>query len=249
MTVFIIDVVSDNVCSWVSVRTSISHRPANSHEQCYIGLRRLQKAIEMYQRTYPSARSDVFKITYHPFLLDANAPDPSIPLQQERLERMKGDKERADKLQAHITRLGIAEGISFKFGGRIGRSRDSHRLVELAKRKQGDGGVRLVKELFHAFFEEEMDITKFPVLVEIGVRAGLEKEEVKEWLESDGGGEVVDREIEANRELGITGVPNFLINGMRLDGAVDPGEWYEAFLKVKEGDNSGVSCSWGLMCV
>lgn len=65
-------------------------------------------------------------------------------------------------------------------------------------------------------------------------RAGLDEEEVERCLESDEGGEEVDREVAEAQRKGIHGVPNFTINGRaELSGAQDPETFVQEFLRVK----------------
>lgn len=69
MTVIKIEIVSDAICPWV--RTRPSPRRTNTDEcQCYIGYRNLQRAIRLYQKTYPGGSQDVFDITWKPYFLD-----------------------------------------------------------------------------------------------------------------------------------------------------------------------------------
>lgn len=138
-------------------------------------------------------------------------------------------------MQARLAQLGAAEGIAFKFGGKIGNTRDSHRLVELGRVR----GVqtRVVEELFRAYFEEERDVADGAVLREVGVRAGLEGGEVEGWLEGGKGGEVVDGEVEAARRRFVTGVPHFTVNGRwEVGGAEEPASFLEVFEEVKRAE-------------
>lgn len=92
-------------------------------------------------------------------------------------------------------------GIGFSFGGRIGNTRDSQRLVWFAGQEQqrqqrqqekekeiagGGGGLglqtRVVEELFKLYFEEEGNITDWDVLVLAAERAGLDGEIVRRTL-------------------------------------------------------------------
>jgi len=57
MTIFNITIVSDTVCPW-----------------CYIGYRRLQKAILLFQKTYPGGSTDTFSVVWKPFYLNPDAP-------------------------------------------------------------------------------------------------------------------------------------------------------------------------------
>ena len=112
-------------------------------------------------------------------------------------------------MQGHLARLGKQVGIDFAFGGKTGNTRDSHRLVELAKTKGEDMQTKVVEQLFNAYFEVNEDITNQEVLIARAVKAGLNEAEVREWMESGKGGPEVDREVlEANHKF-ISGVPNF----------------------------------------
>lgn len=143
--------------------------------------------------------------------------------------------DRVDKIQAELRRLGESEGLHFKFGGRTGNTRDSHRLIQLGKIKSSVVQTRVVEELFRAYFEEEADITSRDVLINAGGAAGLEREEVRAWLEGDGGGEEVDREVEEAFKAGIRGVPHYTIQGQyQIDGADDVSAFLELFTRIKE---------------
>lgn len=88
-----------------------------------------------------------------------------------------------DKLSA----VGKEVGIDFKFGGKTGNTRDSHRLIQLGKTKGPETQTKVVGALFASYFENEEDITSHEVLEAAGVKAGLGREEVREWLKSDKG--------------------------------------------------------------
>jgi predicted DsbA family dithiol-disulfide isomerase len=98
---------------------------------------------------------------------------------------------RAQKVQQHLQRVGSSEGISFKFGGRTGNSRNSHSLMHFATSSGSDVQCRLVELLFQAYFEEEKDITNREMLLETNVRAGLDSDDVNRYLESAMGGNEV----------------------------------------------------------
>lgn len=102
----------------------------------------------------------------------------------------------------------------------------------------------VVQELFTAYFENEKDITSHEVLHDAAVKAGLKSEEVKGWLESDEGGESVDREVVewAGRRRQISGVPHFIINGSaELGGAQDPEVFVEMFQELEARSDGGGS--------
>lgn len=134
-----------------------------------------------------------------------------------------------------LTQIGHSVGIDFKSGGKIGSTRDAHRLTHLSQIKSPEVQDALVEKLFEAYHELEKDISSPNVLREIAVDAGLNGSEVGEWLNSNLGGDTVDTEALKNREIGISGVPMFIIQGVhRIDGARDVQEFLEVFTKVKE---------------
>ena len=138
-------------------------------------------------------------------------------------------------MQERLAQLGKSDGIDFKFGGKTGNTRDSHRLIQLGKAKSPAVQTRVVEELFAAYFENERDITSHDVLVDAGVKAGLNAAEVKEWLGSGKGGPEVDKEVQEAYEQSISGVPNFTIQDQfEIGGAQEPADFVQLFERVKK---------------
>ncbi|RPA99997.1 DSBA oxidoreductase [Choiromyces venosus 120613-1] len=219
MSKFTIEIVSDTVCPW-----------------CYVGHKKLQKAITAYKAQSPDA---TFSISWKPYYLNPAAPKTGI----DKIEfyKSKFGDDRAAMIFARLAAVGKDVGIDFKFGGKTGNTRDSHRLIHLAgqEEEEEEGGevlqTRVVEELFKSYFENEEDITDHGVLTAAAVKAGLGEEKVRGWLESDLGGEVVDREVGKAQMMGIRGVPNFTINGkFQMGGAQDHVEFVRAFEQVVE---------------
>lgn len=82
MALIKLTVISDPVCPWVCYNppmASYIHLNLNFHTQCYIGYRRLTKAIRLYQKTYPGGSQDRIRISWKPYFLDREAPMESVP--------------------------------------------------------------------------------------------------------------------------------------------------------------------------
>lgn len=142
-------------------------------------------------------------------------------------------------MQERLSEVGRDVGINFKYGGKTGNTRDSHRLIQLGKTKGPQVQTRVIEELFAAYFENEKDITSREILSDAGVKAGLQEKDVKEWLESGRGGPEVDREVQQAREQNISGVPNFTINGtFEIGGAQDPAAFVQLFERLKKQEGS-----------
>lgn len=187
----------------------------------------------MYKKDVPGGANDTFTISWHPFYLDPSLPKVSID-RDAHLAKKYGP-ERMALATVRLKTLGDAEGIRFSLKGKIGNTRDAHRLVQLAKTKSNGAENRLISTLFNTHFEEDGDITSQDVLVAVGEKAGLDKSEVKDWLEQGKGGPEVDREVEEAYREGIHGVPNFTINGRyRVEGAQDIQRFLEVFIRAKK---------------
>ena len=220
MTKYNISIVSDTVCPW-----------------CYVGKNRLERAISTHRAAHPT---DTFTTSWKPFYLNPDAPKQSRDKQALYAEKFAA--QRTQVMQAHLARLGKDIGINFKFGGRVGNTRDSHRLIQLGRTKGEGVQTRVVEELFAAYFENEEDITDKAVLLKRGVQAGLDEQEVREWLDSDAGGAEVDREVEEAKRKFVTGVPNFTINGrFEIQGAEEPQKFIQVFGEIKDTEASGSS--------
>jgi predicted DsbA family dithiol-disulfide isomerase len=205
------------------------------HRWCYVGKKRLEKGIELYKQKHPES-NDTFSTTWFPFYLN---PDAGKSVDKREMYESKFGKERTHMIWQRLIALGKDEGINFVFGGKTGNTRDSHRLVQLGKTKSPEVQTRVIEELFAAYFENEKDITSQDVLIEAGVKAGLEEKEVREWLESGKGGPEVDNEVQDAYAQGVSGVPNFTINDQfEVGGAQEPAAFVQLFERLKRQEAS-----------
>jgi predicted DsbA family dithiol-disulfide isomerase len=200
--------------------------------KCYMGKNRLEKAISAYKSTVPGGEQDTFAVTWHPFYLDPSLPNHGTPADV--LMAKKFGADRAKMLTGRLHQMGNAEGLGFKSRGAIGNTRDAHRLLQLAKQKGLDVQNKVVGQLFELHMEEGMDITSRDMLAEAAARSGIDKAEAEQWLADGKGGDAVDREVQEAYAMGVSGVPNFTVNGKYvLEGAQDPETLVQVFLRAK----------------
>jgi len=171
------------------------------------------------------------KVTWQPFELNSNLPEKSVSKLAS--YKKKFGAERIKSMIPYMKQVGAAEKIAFSYGGKIGNTFRSHRLVELALEK--DSSLQLqnnfIEALFSAYFEQEKDIANNTFLVELACGAGLfdTVQEGKDFLESDQLVSEVRSKMLSNSKEGISGVPFFKIdNKFSLEGAQDA----EAFLTI-----------------
>jgi len=108
------------------------------------------------------------------------------------------------------------EGIEFiPEGQRTGSSLHSHRIVTFAGQyeKQGD----IMEELFRRYTTAQQWIGDVDICVAAAASVGLDEQEVQQ-------------DLKMGREMGVTGVPFFVINDqVGLSGAQVPDEFIKAF--------------------
>jgi predicted DsbA family dithiol-disulfide isomerase len=143
--------------------------------------------------------------------------------------------DRIEMLDRRLRMMGQADGINFTQQGKVGNTRDAHRLAQLAKTKGLETQNSVMAELFRSYFEEGGDVTSREMLITAGKKGGLEETEVKGWLESDEGGKEVDQEVDQACRAGVHSVPNFTINGrFTVYGAQGVEDFLGEFIAAKE---------------
>ncbi len=180
-----IDVVSDVVCPW-----------------CYVGKRRLQRALAMETNAEIPVR-------WRPYQLDPTIPAGGMD-RKTYMRNKFGDNGRLEEVHERLRALGAEEGIAFAFE-KIDRSpntMDAHRLIRWASATGAQDAV--VDKLFSLYFEQGRDIGDRQLLIETARDAGMDSEAVEKLL-TDGADESdVRQEIAQAQSLGVTGVPFFI---------------------------------------
>jgi predicted DsbA family dithiol-disulfide isomerase len=204
-----IDIVSDTVCPW-----------------CFIGKRRLERALsEMPQDMR-------VMIGWRPFQLNPEMPEGGLD-RKTYLESKFGGPDGAKQAYDTITASGAEEGIAFNFTG-IGRTPNtinSHRLIQRAA--VDDKQDEVVEALFKAYFLDGRDIGDVDVLVEVAEAAGMDGKKTRAYLETDEDADQVRQEDAMARNMGVSGVPCFILNRKyAISGAQAPEVFKQAFAQV-----------------
>ncbi len=203
-----VEIWSDVVCPW-----------------CYIGKRRFERALAEFDH-----RGEV-SVTWRSFQLDPNAAATSEGDPIDRLAAKYGmSRATAEAAQARVTANAATAGLDFHLDrARSGNTFDAHRLIHYAK---SVGNQDMLKErLMAAYFIEGAAIGEHEALARLAVEVGLDEPAVREVLDGDAyADDVRHDELEA-RELGITGVPFFVLDRAYGVSGAQPSETMLAALQ------------------
>ena len=200
-----VDVISDVICPW-----------------CYIGKRRLEKAVAAFGR-------EQVQVRWHPFQLNPRMAKGGMNRKEYRTAKF-GSWERSLALDAQVAEAGRAEGIPFAFDRimRTPNTLDAHRLIGLADTEGVQDAV--VEAIFRAYFVEGRDISQTTVLLDVAAGAGLDRGRAEAVLSGDEGLAASRAAEKQARRSGVQGVPHFLINNtVVVSGAREPSAFLDAF--------------------
>jgi predicted DsbA family dithiol-disulfide isomerase len=201
-----IDIISDVICPW-----------------CYVGKRRLEKAIAALDRQH------VVRVRWLPFQLNPTMPKEGVGRKEYRTKKF-GSWERSLELDAQMVAVGETEGIHFAFDRteRTPNTVDAHRLIWLADQQGCQDAI--MEALFRAYFTEGRDISNRQTLIDVVAEAGLDRNRAEAVLNSNDGLEALTEAEALSRRHRVDGVPFFIINGtITLGGAQPPEAFMEAF--------------------
>ena len=201
-----IDLFSDPICPW-----------------CFIGKRRVEAAL--------ASRPEVsVEINWHTYQLNPMMPREGMS-RQEYLDLKFGNPDNAKRLYANISTVGEQVGISFEFSKirRMPNTLTAHRLIRYAKDFGAEIQSQIVEHLFNAYFVNGDDISNIEILVKLGSQSGIPKDDLYEHLESEKDLEAVKLEDIEARQLGVQGVPFYILDKQyAISGAQEP----EAFQPI-----------------
>lgn len=173
---------------------------------CYIGKARLNKALEQFPNR------DEVEVSFRSFELDPNAAK-DIPMNMyEMLMNKYGlTLEQVKQNSANLWQQAKNEGLDFQFDTMVlTNSFDAHRLLKFAA-KQGKE-AEMNEALFRAYFTDSLHIGDHDTLLDIAERVGLDRTETQTFLNSEQLGKEVRQDEQQANQLGVTGVPFFVVN-------------------------------------
>lgn len=210
-----IEIFSDVVCPW-----------------CYIGKRRLDTVLQ-------SSAGDDVDVLWRPYQLYPGLPQGGLLREAFLLARNPGAED-VDALRARIPSRIRSEaqevGLEFDFAAMeyMPNTRLAHRVLDSAG-AQPNVQHELAEVLFRYYFCDGRHVGDPEVLVEAAVEAGMDERSVRNLLAGDDGVAELDRQLARGIELGVSGVPCFLLGGAFMLPGAQTTDVMESFIaRAKE---------------
>jgi predicted DsbA family dithiol-disulfide isomerase len=208
---------------------------------CYIGKRKFELALEQF------AHKGEIAIEFRSFELNPGADSNSGISTYRMLASKYGmSEEQAKASTANVAEQAAAVGLDFRFEGTVETNTfDAHRVAHFAAGQQK--AHEMSERLFRAYFTEGVNVGNRALLVELAGEVGLDKAEVAAMLDTEQFKEAVRAEEDEGSQLGIRGVPFYVIDRKyAVSGAQSPEvfldtlnkAWQEkhpAIIQVNEG--------------
>lgn len=196
---------------------------------CYIGKRRLEEALA------ETGLGDKAEVVFKAFELDPNSPKTSNKSIHEMLAEKYGmSVDEAKKMNENVGEQAKNVGLNYNFDKMSPTNTfDAHRIAKLAEQEGVDKTVS--ERLLQAYFINGEKIGTEEVLLNIAEEAGISRARAKEVLDSNEFAADVRIDIAEAGQIGVRGVPFFVINRKYAISGAQPTETFtEALRKVAE---------------
>jgi predicted DsbA family dithiol-disulfide isomerase len=194
-----VDIFSDVICPW-----------------CAVGKRRFEEALGRFEH------ADEIDVVWRAYELDPGAPVRREGDYADRLARKYGmTREQAVAANERLTATAADEGLEFHFDrAQPGNTFDAHRLLHYAREVGKQDALK--ERLFRAYFTEGAPIGEPETLIALAGEVGLDGAEVAAILAGDRYTDDVRADEREAAEIGVTGVPFFVVDGrFGIPGAQD----------------------------
>lgn len=208
---------------------------------CYIGKRNLEKALENFEH------KDKIEIVHKAFELYPQMSKEVTTTTQGRIEQKYGKTpQEAKEMISHIEKIAEGVGLEMNYASvQNTNTIDAHRLTKLAE--ENGKANEMNERLFKAYFTDNIALGDTQNLIQLSKEIGLDTEKVSLMLNSETYIETVKNDEYEAQQLGVRGVPFFLIGEkIALPGAVSPDGMLSAIKRAwneeEKQNEQGMSC-------
>ncbi|QMS84814.1 DsbA family oxidoreductase [Candidatus Xianfuyuplasma coldseepsis] len=192
---------------------------------CYIGKKRFEQALEAFPH------KDQVEVVLKAYQLNPNARKVMTASPAETFakgHRMSVDqaKQRFEMFKTQAQTVGLTYNYDII---KMTNSFDAHRLAKWSN--QFGKEYELTGRLMKAYFTDGINIANMDALVKIAKEVGLDEKEAKNVLKSDKYADQVHNEINEGRQIGVQGVPFFVLNRKYGVSGAQPVEYFTQVLE------------------
>ena len=185
---------------------------------CYVGKRNVEQALAEFEHR------DEVEVVWHSFELDPSATEhPAGSLPELIAKKYSMSLEESIASQESLAARARAVGLDFNWRqARYGNTFDAHRVIHYAA---DQGLASAAQEAFKkAYFTEGRSVQDHESILDIASEIGLDTAEVEAVLKSDRYAEQVRADEQLAHQLGINGVPFFLLESKWAVNGAQPAE-------------------------
>ena len=194
---------------------------------CFIGKKKLEQAIAKLNL------QNQVEIEWHSFQLDPEFPKgEAIPSTTYLAQRKNYPIEQINAIQQQLTTSAKVYGIDFQFEKALSfNTIVVHRLWQWSKNLGKSSELK--EALMKAYFSDGIDLSKEENVLQVVENCGLDKLEAESILRSNQFSNEVDEDIYKASQIGVRGVPFFVLNNQfAISGAQDDSVFENALLKL-----------------
>ncbi|MGA4518923.1 DsbA family oxidoreductase [Solibacillus silvestris] len=188
---------------------------------CYIGKKQLEIALDEL------GYGDAIEVAYKSYLLDPSTPvDTTSSVYEELSRKYQISIDEVKKMTANVTARAKEVGLEYNFDEM--KSANTVKAHRLAKWAETEGKEKeFTERVLKAYFLEGEAIGQTDVLLTLAEEVGLSAEKARQVIESNEYLEQVEQDIAVAQNLGVRGVPFFVIDNKYGISGAQPQEVFE----------------------
>ena len=173
---------------------------------CYIGKRKFENALNQF------AHKDEVEVVWKSFQLNPEMKTDPKKNTIEHLAEAKGwSYQQAQEATQYVTDVAQKVGLTYNMDKAVvANSFDAHRFLHFAKEHGVQNEAK--EHLLKAYFTEGLNTADHDTLIQLGTEIGLDAEDLKALLNSDLYAKEVRQDIYEAQQVGVRGVPFFVLN-------------------------------------
>jgi len=187
---------------------------------CYIGKRKFEAALAQFEHR------EKVEVIWKSFQLQPDlVTDPTKNTLEHLAENKGWSMEQTRQITANVVNMAAEVGLHYNFDKAVvANSFDAHRLSHFAKSK--GKGNEFEEVLFRAYFIEGKNTADHETLTQLAESVGINKQEALDVLATDAYAADVRNDIYESQQVGVRGVPHFVLGDKYAISGAQPSELF-----------------------